>query len=100
MSADTLARRLGTTSHLSPLVMKARRLGLGAPGNLERLAIQRGCTYYDGAGDATCRPAGYSAAAFADSGAAVFSNEALAIALLSISLPYSLHRLRVGAAMT
>lgn len=100
MSADTLARRLGTTTHLSPLLMKARRLGLGAPGNLERLALQRGCSYYDGAGDATCRLAGYSAAAVTDPGATVFSNESLAVALLSITLPHSQHRLRLGAAMT
>lgn len=32
--------------------------------------------------------------------AATFSNEELAIALLSLTLPYSQHRLRLGAAMT
>jgi hypothetical protein len=45
METDTLAAKLGTTTHLSPLLMKARRLGLGVE-DLERLAIQRGCDYY------------------------------------------------------
>lgn len=49
---ETLARRLGTTAHLSPLLMKARRLGLRVPEDLERLAVRRGCRYYEGAGDA------------------------------------------------
>jgi hypothetical protein len=42
--APTLAEKLGTTTHLSPLLQKARRLGLGA-NDLEQLAIQRGCDY-------------------------------------------------------
>ncbi len=43
MSADTLPSRFGTTTHLSSLLMKDRWLGLGALGNLERLAIQERC---------------------------------------------------------
>jgi hypothetical protein len=41
MNPPTLAERLGTTTHLSPLLHKARRLGLG-PKELELSAIQRG----------------------------------------------------------
>jgi hypothetical protein len=46
MEEPTLAAKLGTTTQLSPLLLKARRLGFDAEG-LERLAIQRGCDYYD-----------------------------------------------------
>lgn len=39
MQAPRLAQKLGTTAHLSPLLQKARRLGLDASG-LEQLAIE------------------------------------------------------------
>src|SRR5438034_1898781 len=45
MEEPILAARLGTTTHLSPLLRKARRLGLG-PGELEILAVQRDCRHY------------------------------------------------------
>jgi hypothetical protein len=88
MEEPTLAAKLGTTTHLSPLLTKARRLGLDAE-DLERLAIQRGCDYYD-----TGRP-------FAPLNVSTeqFSNSELAIALLNPALRYSPQTLRLGAAM-
>ena len=41
MPTSTLAYRLGTTTHLSPLPQKARRLGVRAPEDLERIALER-----------------------------------------------------------
>ncbi|MFN0079639.1 MAG: hypothetical protein ACKVY0_24510 [Prosthecobacter sp.] len=99
MQPDTLARRLGTTTHVSPLLMKARRLGLRVPGDLERLAVQRGCRYYDGAGDSMVVREESHAAVAAVNEATLLSNNELAVALLSMGLPHSQHRLRIGAAM-
>ena len=104
MESETLARRLGTTTHISPLLMKARRLGLRVPEDLCTLAVQRGCRYYAGGGDATTvvREESSSAAQTVEKmadAAGELSDEELALALLSITLPYSQHRLRVGAAM-
>jgi hypothetical protein len=45
MKTLTLAEKLETTTHVSALLQKARRLGLDAEA-LEQLAIQRGCDYY------------------------------------------------------
>ena len=45
MEMETLAAKLGTTTHLSPLLHKARRLGLG-PRELEILAVHRRCVHY------------------------------------------------------
>ena len=45
METETLAFKLDTTTHLSALLHKARRLGLG-PRELEILAVQRGCVHY------------------------------------------------------
>ena len=84
----TLAARLGTTAHLSPLLHKARRLGLDAAG-LEQLAIQRGCDYYH-------EGAPLPAAAVTRE---QFSNEQLALALLNPALRYHPQTLRLGAAM-
>ncbi len=100
MSKDTLAHRLGTTAHISPLLMKARRLGLRVPEDLETLAVQRGCRYYAGGGDMTAlvRETPATASVSLDAAASI-SNEELALALFSLGLPYSQHRLRLGAAM-
>ena len=84
----TLAAKLGTTAHLSPLLHKAARLGLDAEG-LERLAIQRGCNY-DHEGD-PLPPSTVSGAEFSD--------EQLALALLNPALRYHPQTLRLGAAM-
>ena len=101
VNAPTLAQRLGTTPHLSPLLMKARRLGLRTPEDHERLAVRRGLRYYSQPGEIdrlkeepTDYPVGRK-----DFPLDVFSNEELSIALLSLSWPFSQNRLRMGAAM-
>ncbi len=89
MPPVTLAEKLGTTPHISPLLMKARRLGLPTSEHLEALAVARGCTYYTA-------PAGVSAAAVDRD---TLSDEELAIALLSLGATYSPQAIRLGAAM-
>src|SRR5438034_1452779 len=88
MATPTLAAKLGTTTHLSPLLRKAERLGLTAEG-LERLAIQRGCEYYN-PGEPLPPPV---------ISTEQFSNAELAIALLNPALRYDPQTLRLGAAM-
>jgi len=88
METETLAAKLGTTTHLSALLRKAQRLGLG-PKELEILAVQRGCRHY-ASGSEPAEPLASSSD---------FSNEELAIALLSTVLPYEPHSIRCGAAM-
>ncbi|HTD65116.1 MAG TPA: hypothetical protein VK846_01130 [Candidatus Limnocylindria bacterium] len=89
MSTETLAKKLGTTSHLSGLLIKARRLGMETPEALESLAVARGCWHYK---HAEMVPA-------PDVSEEQFSNEELAMALLSPCQLYSPHTIRVGAAM-
>lgn len=84
----TLAAKLGTTTHLSPLLRKAQRLGLEAEG-LELLAVQRGCDYYDDGRRLPEVPVTREQ----------FSDVELAIALLNPALRYSPQTLRLGAAM-
>jgi len=88
MGTPTLGSKLGTTTHLSPLLRKARRFGLGAP-ELERLAIERGCDYYGG-GELT---------PLVLVSLEQFSNAELAIALLNPALRYDPQTVRLGAAM-
>jgi hypothetical protein len=88
MEPPTFAARLGTTTHLSPLLRKARRLGLG-PEELEILAIQRGCDYYHNDESLPTLPITVEQ----------FSNTELAIALLNPALRYHPQTLRLGAAM-
>jgi len=88
MATPTLAAKLGTTTHLSPLLRKAERLGLG-PRELEVLAVQRGCRHYSDGTEPEQPLASESQ----------FSNEELAIALLSTALRYEPHSIRCGAAM-
>src|SRR6266699_2267512 len=88
METVTFARKLGTTTHISGLLIKAKRLGLDAEG-LERLAIQRGCDYYHEG--QPLPPATVSNNRF--------SNEELAIALLNPALRYRPQTIRLGAAM-
>jgi len=100
VETETLARKLGTTTHLSPLLMKARRLGLSTPESLEHLAVRRGCRYYDGSGEQNRlaeEPAEYRI--MLRSAADELTNEELAVALLSIVLPKSQWRMRLMAAM-
>jgi len=88
VKTTTLAEKLGTTTHISPLLQKAKRLGLDAKA-LECLAIQRGCSYYQN-GEKSSAPAVAEAQ---------FSNEELALALLNIALRYDPQTIRLGAAM-
>jgi len=88
MEVPTLAAKLGTTTQLSPLLHKARRLGLG-PKELEILAVQRGCDYYHNGDPLPPAPVTVGQ----------LSNAELAIALLNPSLPYDPQTLRLGAAM-
>lgn len=98
MESVTLAARLGTTAHLSPLLMKARRLGLEQAEDFERLAVSRGLRYYDSHGDSrkACPPTSIVQKSGIDED---FNNEELAIALLSLAAPYSQQRIRIGAAI-
>lgn len=88
MEAPTLAEKLGTTRHLSPLLNKAQRLELG-PRELEILAAQRGCRHYSNGSEP---PTPFASEED-------FSNEELAIALLSTALRYDPQSIRCGAAM-
>ena len=93
MQGETLAQRLGTTAHLSLLLMKAKRLGFDTPEKIEDLARARGLQYYsDPVGtvneEKVCYRAGES-----------LSNEEIAMCLLSSVLPYSQQRIRMGGAM-
>jgi hypothetical protein len=73
----------------SPLLQKANGLGLESVELLEGLAVARGCWHYRAPG--LVLPSTVSEVDF--------SNEELAVALLSPCLPYSPHTLRVGGAM-
>ena len=88
--------RMGTSSHLSPLMQKAKRLGVRNPSDLEEIAIARGLRYFG-------RPAELSPDAKKAMMQAhdheFFSQEELTIALMSPTLPYSLNRLRMAGAM-
>jgi hypothetical protein len=68
---------------------RARALGLANPAALESLAVARGCWHYR-------QPEAPVPPRVPES---QFSNEDLALALLSPSQPYSPHTIRLGAAM-
>lgn len=89
MQPETLAKKLGTTTHLSALRQEARRHGLSSEADLVNEAVARGCFHY--------------MQAFAPPQQRVseekFSNEKLALALLTIANPYDPHMIRVGAMM-
>ncbi len=89
MRTPTLAEKLGDTPHDSPLLRNAERLGLGSVDLLEGLAVARGCWHYRNPNLLPAREVSESD----------FTNEELAIALLSPCLPYSPHTIRLGAAM-
>jgi hypothetical protein len=93
MDNGTLAARLGVPPHLSPLLMKLRRLGITSPSALEGLAVERGLRYYDPHGDSLKgrqSPPAQNAS---------LTHEEIAIALLCPAAPYSQQRIRMGAAM-
>lgn len=82
-------------TELSPLLAKGRRIGLVHPEDFEKLAVLRGCLYYDVHNRASLvREETDPHVSRLD-----FSNEELAIALLSPCFPKSLMRQRMGAAM-
>lgn len=84
----TLAKKLGLPVHHSLLLRKAGRLGLHDTPALIGLAVARGCRHYRG---------GSEPVPSEPISRAVFSDEELAIALLSPCLPYSPRAVRVGA---
>lgn len=86
----TLAEKLGTTVHLSPLLAKAARLGLGNSTSLASLAIQRGCTHYR----SYRSPVNTG---FPDISRNQLSDEELAVGLLSPNWPYDPTLIRIGA---
>ena len=73
----------------SPLLRKAQRLGLRLPLDLERLAVERGCNYYERDLQPRVPP-------LKD---VRFSNAELAIALVVPSLPPTAREVRLAAAM-
>lgn len=80
---DILAEQLAST----PLIVKARQLGLQCPDDLRRLAIERGCNYYSV--EPGLKPVGEVA----------LTNAELAVALLSPELPFEPWNIRIGAAI-
>lgn len=72
----------------SSLILKASALGLGAD-ELQRLAVQRGCSYYDDGVSQTQLPVKPDQ----------FSNEELAVALLSQAFNPSARMIRLAAAL-
>ena len=86
----TLAKKLGIPAHHSLLLQKAQSVGLHSSSALISLAVARGCRHYQGGPEPVpTKPLPH----------AVFSDEELAIALLSPCLPYSTRAVRVGAQM-
>lgn len=83
---NSLAVRLGMTTHVSTLLRKA---GLVKPDDLSNLAAQRGCRHYWHEGV----PEGELATR------EQLNDEELAIALLNVALPFDPHAIRCGAAM-
>jgi hypothetical protein len=88
MSTATEAEKPGSAPG-SPLLEKARRLGLRLPLDLERLALARGCTYY--ARDLAPRTPPLSDVPL--------SNTELAIALIVPSLRPTAREIRLAAAL-
>src|SRR6266487_6190003 len=89
MNRTTLAEKLGLPPRTSVLLQKAEGLGLSDASALELLAVSRGCWHYR-------QPEMPDPLMVEESR---FTNEELAIALLSPNLPYSPHTIRLGAAM-
>lgn len=94
-SVTPFAHRLGTSAHISPLLLKARRLGATDMQDLEAIAVSRGLTYF-GRNNQPSNPAN---APIPAEHQARFSNEELAIALLNPAAPYSMNRIRMAAAV-
>ncbi|MGV3664032.1 MAG: hypothetical protein ACO1TE_27920 [Prosthecobacter sp.] len=88
MQSVTLAHKLGTTTHLSCLRMSARREGLLTEKDLIDEAVARGCFHF-------MEQPGHSPVQRVSED--LFSNEQLALALLTIANPYEPWLIRVGA---
>ena len=73
----------------SVLLEKARQLGLSLPLDLERLAIMRGCEYYERALEPRVPPLGE----------VPLSNAELAVALMSPALHPAAREIRLAAAL-
>lgn len=93
----TLAQRLGTSTHLSPLLQKARRLGAHDSRDLESIALARGLRYFGRPGSPQDGKREQSPIPALDH--SLFTNEELAIALINPAAPYSLTRIRMAAAV-
>lgn len=89
MPPNTLATKLGTTTHVSTLRQKARHLGLVTEADLVNEAVARGCFHYMQAHEPPQQRVSETQ----------FSNEELALSLLTIANPYDPHLIRVGAMM-
>ncbi|GAA5483675.1 hypothetical protein [Haloferula sargassicola] len=83
------------TAHLSPLLQKARRLGIRHPADLENVARSRGLHYFVGPD----RDPHRERAPIPAEDPSLFSNEELVIALIHPSSAYSFNRIRMAGAM-
>lgn len=86
---STVTRDQQPSSDSSPLLEKTRRLGLSLPVDLERLAIMRGCDYYDRPFPPRLPPLGEIP----------LSNGELAIALIAPWLGQTAREIRLAAAL-
>ena len=93
----SLAHRMGTSAHLSPLLRKAHRLGLRDARDLEQLALDRGLRYFGS--PAQQDHGAQNLRAMSAEKALSLTNEELAIALINPAAPYSLNRIRMAAAI-
>ena len=84
----TLASKLGKPRHVSPLLQKLARGGIGSTTEMAATAVERGCLHYAGS-----LPTGSAAAKDSRS----ISDEELAIALLCPSNPYDPMLVRIGS---
>jgi hypothetical protein len=84
---ESMAQRLGETAHCSPLLRKARRLGVSSTSQLIQLAAGRGCRHYAGIFDEVV----------SDPGLDVLRNEELVVLLLLGEQPFEPFAVRCAA---
>jgi len=85
----SIANLCGGTAHVSPLLHKAKRLGLATADSLLRLAVARGCEHY--------APADYDGARVNDPGSERFTNAELGMAMISGAQDYDPQLMRCAA---
>ncbi len=85
----SVANTCGSTTHVSPLLRKTKRLGLATPDSLLRLAVARGCDHY--------APADYDKVQVDDPGADRLSDEELGMAMISGAQEYDPQLMRCAA---